>query len=266
MASWSARRQLTYFFIFFALLLAALAFAALRFWPRASCQDGRRNQRELGIDCGGPPVGGCPAVCATEALPPRALWARVLPLGTGPPRLGEAGAYDLVALISNPNPDLVATNLPYEIKFVDQGNNLINSVQDKLSLWPQETFPVFFPDIKVGRRVPARAYLEFTGAPRWARASSSPPTLTITDDNFTALPTPVLKARLTNNSLKLAAQIEVAAILSDAEHNAFAASTTFIPRLAPSETADFSFTWPRPFALPPTFTEFYSHVAIEPAR
>jgi hypothetical protein len=256
MASWSTRRQLTYFFGFFAVLIAALALVAAMFWPKPSCQDHRRNQNEKGIDCGGE----CSAVCANEALPMRALWARVLPLG--------AGAYDLVAFISNPNPDLLSNKLPYEIKFVDQNNTLINSVRGDFSFWPSEGFPIFVPNINVGRLVPARAYVDLLGAPRWERSSSSSPMagLTVMDDNFTNTPTPILKARLTNNSLKPIAKIDVRALLSDTEHNVFAAGPTFVEQLGVGETVDISFLWPRPFPSPPAFTEFYSHVAIEPTQ
>lgn len=251
MASWSTRRQLTYFFGFFAVLIAAAALAAAWFWPRASCQDSRRNQGELGIDCGG----GCPAVCASEAEPARAHWARVLSLGVG--------SYDLAGLVSNPNTDLRAIRLPYEIKYVDQTNSLINSVHGEAALWPRESLPIFAPNINVGRRIPARAYLELTGAPRWERSSSSPSALAVTNDNFVNVPTPVLKARLTNNSLNPVAKISVVVLLSDAEHNVFAASSTFVDRLGAGEKTDISFTWPRFFTSSPVFTDFYPHVAIE---
>ena len=254
MTSWSTRRQLTYFFGFFAVLITALALVAMTFWPKPSCQDQRRNQNEKGIDCGGE----CLAVCANEALPMRALWARVLPLG--------AGAYDLVAFISNPNPDLLANKLPYEIKFVDQNNALINSVRGNFSFWPGESFPIFVPNINVGRLTPARAYVDLLGSPRWERSSSTRPTLVVTADNFTNTPTPSLKARLTNNSLKPVAKIDLMVLLSDTEHNVFAASPTFVEQLGPNETVDINFLWPRPFASLPAFTEFYSHVVIEPVR
>jgi len=264
MASWSTRRQLIYFFIFLIVLIGGAVTTTVTFWPRASCQDGRQNQYERGVDCGGPLVGGCLSVCPNEALSVRALWTRVLSLG--------AGAYDLAAFVNNPNPDLRATHLSYEIKFVDQGNSLINSVQGELSLWPQEVFLIFVPDINVGKRIPVRAYIEFVGVPRWERSSSSSPTLlsaaslTITNDKLTALPAPVLRARLTNNSSKPVSKIDVTVLLSDTEHNVLAANATFVERLGPNETTDISFTWPRPFVLLPTFTEFYPHVAIEPIR
>ncbi|MEK7621717.1 MAG: hypothetical protein AAB415_00910 [Patescibacteria group bacterium] len=253
MASWSTRRQLTYFFGFFVVLILMASLAAFYFWPRATCDDGRRNQDELGTDCGG----GCLAVCPNEAIPIRAAWARVLPLG--------AEAYDLAAFVSNPNVDLRAVRLPYEIKFVDDKNVLINGVRGEVSLWPGEALPIFAPDINVGRRVPARAYLELTGSARFERSTSTSPAITVTEDNFTATPAPLLNARLTNNSLKPVAQIEVAVLLSDAEHNAFAVNSTFVEQLGPNETKEISFNWPRPFALTPTFTEFYPHVATPSA-
>lgn len=253
MASWSTRRQLTYFFGFFAVLIAAAALAAAFLWPRPSCQDGRRNQGELGVDCGG----GCSAVCPSEALPARALWARVLPLGA-------PGAYDLAALVANPNDDLRATRLPYEIKFMDEENALVNSVRGELSLWPGEIFPIFVPNIRVGKRIPARAYLEFLDAPRWERSSSTAAVLAVTDSDFANSPTPVLRARLTNDSLDPVSKIDIVVFLSDIDHNVFAASGTFIERLEPGEVVDISFTWPHPFPASPSFTDFYPHVAPPP--
>ncbi|HEY4476494.1 MAG TPA: hypothetical protein VJB69_00675 [Candidatus Paceibacterota bacterium] len=259
MASWSTRRQLTYFFGFFAVLIAAAAFAAAIFWPRPSCQDGRQNQGEFGVDCGGSLArGGCLTVCSNEALPLRALWARVLPLG--------AGAYDLVAFVRNPNDNLQAINAPYEIEFVDQGNLLINSVRGEVSLWPQEESPIFVPNIKVGKRIPVRAYFKLLDAPRWERSSSTPVALSITDHNFTSSPTPVLRARLANTSLDPVTKIDIIAMLADSDHNVFAVSATFTNRLAPGEVTDISFTWPHPFPIErPSFIDFYPHVVFTPS-
>ncbi len=254
MASWSTRRQLTYFFGFFAVVIAAGAFFASALWPRPSCSDGRRNQGELGIDCGGL----CSAVCTNEAQAVRALWARVLPIG--------AGVFDLVGFVRNPNPDLVAMRLPYEIKFVDADNSLINTVKGSVSLWPGEDYPIFFTDINAGRRIPTRAYLTFTGLPRWERSTSTRPTLTVTGDTFSNEPTPIVKAKLTNNSPTSVSKIEIVVLLSDNQHNIFASNSTFVERLGAGESSEISFTWPRPFAFPPTFTEFYTHVALEPVR
>lgn len=260
MASWSTRRQLTYFFGFFAVVIAAAAFFASALWPRPSCGDGRRNQGELGIDCGGL----CSAVCSNEAQVARALWVRVLPIGS--PRFGEAGAYDLVGFVRNPNSNLVAINLPYELRFVDSSNTLINTLKGEVSLWPNEDYPIFIPNINVGKRVPTRAYLTFTGLPRWERSTSTRPILTVLGATFIGEPTPVIKARLVNNSPKPVAKVEILVLLSDNEHNVFASNSTFIEQLNPEESKEFSFTWPRPFSSPPTFTEFYTHVEIEPVH
>ncbi len=254
MASWSTRRQLTYFFGFFAVIIAAAAFFASALWPRPSCGDGRRNQGELGVDCGGV----CSAVCVNETLPAQPLWARVLPTGSG--------AYDLVGFVRNPNPSLTAFRLPYEMKFVDADNAVINTVKGQISLWPGEEYPIFISDINAGKRVPTRAYLTLTGAPQWERSTSTRATLTVTGDTLVSEPTPIVKARLTNTEAKPVAGVEIVVLLSDSEHNLFAAHSTFVERLGAEESTEISFSWPRPFTSLPTFTEFYTHVATPSAR
>lgn len=253
MSVWSTRRQLT-FFVFIVIFLAAVAAGALIWrWPRPSCQDGIKNQSELGVDCGGPPAGGCQAVCPNEARAARVLWARVLPLGTG--------VYDLAALVENPNSGLALESLPYAFRFTDQNNLFINRVNGTLALAPLEQFVIFASNVDVGRRLPTRAFVDFTGAPIWRRASEKP-FVSVSDSRFTMNPSPLLVAKVKNDSLKDYSGVTVAAVLSDSLRNALAASATLVESLPAGETREISFSWPRPFSTEPVFFDLYPHVAL----
>ncbi|MBI2048394.1 MAG: hypothetical protein HYT30_00485 [Parcubacteria group bacterium] len=253
MSVWSARRQITFFFVLVLLFIIAAAVVLFWYWPRPSCQDGRQNQDESGVDCGGPPVGGCAAVCQFEARPVRVIWSRILPLG--------ADIYDGAVLVDNPNADLALTDLTYSLRVVDDDNLFITRMSGSLALAPREEFLIFKTDINVGRRRPARVLVDFSGPPRWRR-STAKPDLAVSDRQFTPGPIPLLKAKLTNQSLTAYRGLEVAVVLSDGEHNGFAASQTAVDELAPGETREISFSWPRPFPISePAFIDFYPHVA-----
>jgi len=247
MSNWGARRQLTFFFFLLLILASVVGVGVWRFWPRPSCTDGRANQDERGVDCGGV----CAAVCPDEAVAVRVKWARVLPLG--------AGIYDVAALVENPNPNFVLANLPFNLRIVDQDNLFITRVAGNLTLAPRESFLIFQTNIDVGRRAPSRALLDFSGPPKWYRGTVKPE-LTFVDKNFTPDP-PLLRAKLVNDSLVAYRGIDVATTVSDGERNTFAASRTTVSEIAPGETREISFSWPRAFTDEAVFIDLYPHVA-----
>ncbi|MBI2097716.1 MAG: hypothetical protein HYT46_02180 [Candidatus Vogelbacteria bacterium] len=250
MSAWSARRQITFFFILILLFMAAAAGVLFWYWPRPDCQDGRQNQDESGVDCGG----GCSAVCPFEARSVQMIWSRILPLG--------AGVYDAAVLVENPNANLALTDLAYSLRVVDDDNLFITRISGSLSLAPGEQWLIFKTNINVGRRQPARVLVDFSSPSVWRR-SAEKSNLSVSDRQFTPGPVPLLKAKLTNQSLMSYRDFEVAVVLSDDEHNGFAASQTAVSELAPGETKEISFSWPRPFSITaPAFIDFYPHVAI----
>ena len=77
MLSWGAKRK-----ILIALVVCAIAAAGI-FWYVAhsvyrppSCTDGKKNQGEAGVDCGGP----CARLCKVVSLPPIVHWQRAFPV------------------------------------------------------------------------------------------------------------------------------------------------------------------------------------------
>jgi len=250
MSAWGVRRQLTVFF-FSVIIMAALGVVAfLYLLPEPSCFDGRQNQNELGVDCGGL----CEAVCLNEAREVKIIWARIVPRSNG--------AYDAVALVENPNPDLTLVDMPYSFSFLDDDNVFISQVKGSLSLAPLSRFAIFSDSLNVGQRVPERAILEFTGVPIWER-SSDKPLIEIEPPRFVGTPSPLLLALVNNTSLSTTYRnLDVVAVLSDTDQNVVAVSSTFVEQLAPGESHEVSFSWPRPFAKTPVFTDLYYYAPL----
>ncbi len=250
MSLWGARRQFSFLVILLLILVIMAAGGLWWFWPKASCSDGKRNQDELGIDCGG----SCLLVCQVEALPVRVLWSRVLPLG------GQT--YDLAALVHNPNSKLALEEVTYSARILDEKNLFVTRVTGTINLAPLEQTLIFKTNIDVGKRLPARVVIDFTTTPRW-RYSSEHFDFETSDKQFTNLPVPLLKAKVMNRSTVPYREVEVGAVLADGEHNAIASSLTLIPELGSGETKEISFSWPRPLPVEPVFIDLYPHVAIK---
>lgn len=250
MSAWSVQRQIAYFIV-------ALAFFAgvggALFWltrPDPSCADGRRNQDETGIDCGG----ACRAVCKNEIRPLKVIWSRVLKV--------SADNYDSITLIENPNAALGVRRLPYTIKFYDADNLLVVTREGQTFVMPQESFVVYekltFNDFRA--RAPVRARFELADEDlNWERINAERPDLDFSSQVFTPGDQPSFRATLTNRSLNDLGKIEVKVVLFDAEENAVGGSATEIESLPRGASRDIVFTWPSAFAAPPLLQLLYPH-------
>ena len=247
MLSWSVRRRLLYLFLTIVLLGVVGGGLFWYYQPLPSCSDGKQNQDELGIDCGG----SCPQVCSIEIQDPRIVWSRLLKVGEG--------KYDSAVLVENPNPRHGIKRLNYTLRVVDKDNILIADIPGQTFLNPKEQFVIFNSRLNVGLRIPARAISEFTDPPVWQKIEQPIPKLTMVKKGFNNLPRPQLLASITNESLVSLKDIEVVVVLSDSDGNAIAVSSTFVETLDPDETRELSFTWPEPLAAEPTTIDLYPH-------
>jgi hypothetical protein len=247
MLSWSVRRRLIYLAI--ALIVVAIAvvatFIALQKPP--SCSDGKQNQDELGVDCGG----SCPGVCITEITPLKILWYRLFDLGPG--------KYDVAALVKNPNLKHGATEIKYIFRLWDKDNLLINSKTGTAFANPKEDLIIFASRVDVGKKIPVRISFELEDSPLWQKIDRVPPQLIFSNKRFANEPTPRLVATVKNDSITTLSGVEVYAILSDADQNAVAVSSTFLEELPGGESREVSFTWPSPFQKDVSFIDLATH-------
>ncbi len=107
-----------------------LSIAGCMYWtnrPPASCFDGRQNQNEEGVDCGG--------VCAAceEPIKPEKMDITSTAVMRGGP-----GVYDVVAEVSNPNPLLGASRFYYTITLYDGSNQRVAQRAGTSLILPQQ--------------------------------------------------------------------------------------------------------------------------------
>lgn len=247
MLSWSVRRRLIYLAIALCVVAIVVLATFIIFQKPPSCSDGKRNQDEVGVDCGG----SCSKVCAAEIVPLKILWSRLFDLGPG--------KYDAAALVKNPNLKHAAGKINYIFRFWDENNLLINSQSGTAYANPKEDLVIFASRVDVGKKVPARVSFELVGTPVWEKIGQTPPELTFSNKRFANEPFPHLVATIRNDSIISINGVDVYAILSDSNQNALAVSSTYIDELPASESREVSFTWPSPFKDGISFIDLASH-------
>jgi hypothetical protein len=97
------------------------------FKPVPTCFDGKKNQNELNVDCGG--------VCGECK---RELVAKDLEIQETAFVLGGENKYDVVARISNPNISLGSSNFEYEFSLKDASGNVLATRTGKDFILPKE--------------------------------------------------------------------------------------------------------------------------------
>src|SRR3989344_4546473 len=142
--SWSGKRKAMYSAVAGVVVLALLIWFGVRIFSEPpTCFDNVRNQRETGIDCGGP----CARICSVDTRNPLVLWNRAFL--TGP------NTYTAVANIQNPNAALGAGayGVPYAFRLYDAKGVLIVERDGVIDVPPQQTTPIVEPIINIGDRV-----------------------------------------------------------------------------------------------------------------
>lgn len=216
-----------------AIILAALVYAvwASFFNTAPTCQDGKQDGTELGVDCGG----SCALLCVDTAHPPTLLWR--LPFQTG------VGTYTAAAYIKNNNVGAAAKKVQYSFQLFDADNNLVKEVVGTTDLPPIPTIPIIMPNITVGNRTVTHVEFAFAAAPAWYKVpTKSLPTLSVSQQNLVADGSR-LSATLSNQTLTDAKNITVVAVLFDSQGVARAASKSLVQIIPAQSSQNVVFTW-----------------------
>jgi hypothetical protein len=243
--TWAGRRRLITASIVLVIVLIIAAFPVYRIlYVPPSCTDGKQNQGEAGIDCGGP----CVNVCTSQAISPILLWTRVFKV--------SQGYYNAIAFVQNANINAEALKVPYRFQIFDTSNILVAQRYGTIDLLPNTSIPIFESNFDTGQRIPGRVDFEFTDQPHWQRtdiASAVAQQLPEVDVSNIVLSkqdsSPRLDAVVTNTSVHSILNLPVVAILYDVNGNAVASSRTYVDVLAKESSTPIVFTWPQPFSL-----------------
>jgi hypothetical protein len=250
MIGWSTQRRLLYVAIISGLILVLGVALLVVAKPAPSCTDGKKNQDEVGIDCGG----GCSRVCPQEIKEVKVIWTRIFKT--------DDKRYDAATLIENPNRSHGVKELKYNVRVLDANNLLVSIRSGSVFLNPGETYLIYDNRLTVGNRVPARANFIIDDAPVWQKVEQATPPLKLAVKAFTNTPTPQLVVTVTNPTLQELSNVAISALLSNKQQNALAVSSTLVETLPAESTKEIFFTWPQPFTEDPVFFDFYPHVNV----
>lgn len=240
---WTVKRQLTFFavFLFVAIIAVTIIFIKL---TAPTCSDGKQNQDEQGIDCGGK----CQP-CLGEIKNLIIVWSKVFRL--------KNGKFDVAALIDNPNISAGVPSLKYKFKLYDEKNILVAIKEGETLINPNEKRLVFETNIDVGQRVPSKAFLELSENIDWKRIEKEKAALVVSKKDFFNDSIPRLTAVVENKSSFGVKDISSFVVLYDGDRNAVAVSSSKTDYIAGNSSGEIIFTWPEPFAEEPAESDVF---------
>lgn len=240
---WSTRRKMGCFSVVGVIIAIFLAYFVYIFFIKTTptCFDGIQNQNERGIDCGGV----CALVCTADAKTIVPIWSRVF---------NTAGdVHSVVAYVENQNPTAGVQKIGYEFRIYDDQNILAGEpISGTTFIGPNDRTAIYASPIKTGNRTPKNVFFKFTTAPEWITTPDrfNTPQLGTANAVLTDEKTvPKVSADIVNSTLYDYKDIQVVAILYDANGNAVNASQTYVDTLPEQTTQKVYFTWPKPFGV-----------------
>ena len=235
---WRIRRQIFYTTVFLIIIFAPVVIYLIIKQPPQSCFDGKQNQKELGIDCGGP----CSNACDFEVASHVIEWQRIFE--------SRPGEYYIAALVENPNTNFTAREFTYTFEVYDTNNKLLLTKTGKNKSNPRERFILFDSGINISSK-PARVFLNITDVSWEHTVAYSQPKLTVKNEELSLFGSPRLTASIMNEEMNTFNTVEVSTIIFNEESNIIAVSQTQIKNLDEGERESIFFTWPQTFKEEP---------------
>jgi hypothetical protein len=207
-----------------------------------SCVDGKMNQNETGIDCGGT-CGACPEVFEPESFVVRE--AAAVP--------GSASRlYDVVVKVYNPNDTVGASDITYDVLLRDSSGLEIGRYTGLDSVLPQETKTILVVGLEVTGGVPVSTDIVFRN-PSWQRFSGyqERPKLTLYRTRFDTLSSGPFFGEafgtLRNDSPFDFRAVTVKMILRDATGKPVSLNQSEVNTVLSGDIRDVILRWPKSF-------------------
>ncbi len=238
--SWSSRRKTNYILgtIVFIIVFIIIPLS-IYLYKMPTCRDGKQNQNEAGIDCGG----SCTVLCRAQYSDPKFLWGRWS-------KVKSTGMYNVLAYVENPNIEAGTKEITYRLKIRDSAGVLLFEKINKTSVPPNKNFAIIESGIDLKDKIPGRPIeFDFASGAVWEKMTPKELGLvsvskTITDEDTI----PRVTATISNRTLKPISNIEVIVILFDVEDNAVSFSSTKVDSISKESSEDVVFTWPEPLS------------------
>ena len=235
--SWAQRRKLIYISSVVAIfLLVVFLPLVLHFYKPPTCFDGKQNQGEFGIDCGG----SCSLLCPAQYAPLNILWSRFSKV--------EDGVYNVLAYVENPNINAGVNNLSYVFRLYDKDGILLKERYGQTFAPSDKVMAVFEPELQTGYQIPARVDFSFISQAVWLKQDSVETGLSISQSVISRIDSaPRLTTLISNNTINQMKNIEAIGIVYNADGNTIAFSRTVISSIDGKGSTEINFNWPKPF-------------------
>jgi len=257
--SWREKRK--YFFILI-LIIFLLSYSFYKLYPSLfpapTCNDGKQNLDESGIDCGG----GCILVCPREVLPLEVKFAKAIKT--------EKDFYDLVAFVTNKNKSINTFDgsINYYFTIYDKAGSVMKVIKGTSIIPLGQDFPIilqniFLPLSESGNSV---SNISFTilDNQSWRPSDSSFSNIffkTISTDFQNGLNNGIdltrLSAKIQNLSNNYFRNFKVATLIYDVNKNLIAVNETVIDEVNRLQVKDIFYTWRESFSAEPVKIDVY---------
>jgi len=206
--------------------------------PSPTCSDGKRNQDETGVDCGG--------VCGVCKEAPHILGISVLEASV----VKSGSKYDVMARLKNPNDAYGAADISYEFRLKDISGDQIFVVEGHDYILPKQEKYVVAVGLDVPT-VPTSAELVITRV-QWAHFTAfDEPKFTVRNKQFSPISSgpgfALVSAIIRNDTPNDFGSVSVAVILRDINGVVVAIGRTQMNTIKSGEERDFHLPWPDNF-------------------
>lgn len=244
MSAWARNRKILLIVIGLSLFVATAALIAVPFlYKTPTCSDGKQNQGETGIDCGG----GCLRVCVAEATPPSVRFVRPI---------AQVGRTDVLAYIDNRNQNAAARNVKYVVELYDSSRTLVGKKEGTISLAPGLTTPLFVAGIPTGSREAVQAFVLFNNEEiEWEKYEQRVSVPVVKSAEFQEGGLPRIVATVENQTVRPFLNTALVVTVYDQSNTVIAASRTVVAEIGAGREVQAVFTWPSPFAVTPARIE-----------
>ena len=234
------QKKIFFGIIYTTLLLFFAYLVYLPFKPPETCSDGKKNQNETGIDCGG--------VCGACRIDPVLDDVRVTETAWV---VGKAGEYDFLAKIENPNNDHGASSIEYTFRAVSASGATMVEQSGTAFVLPKEEKYIVETSVPLSSS-PERVELSISKT-EWEKFSDykEKPALEVYNRRFERITSGVgfgeAKGLVANNSPFDFTDLGILVVLRDGGNRVVAIQKTDMQTLRSGEQRDFTLPWPDAF-------------------
>lgn len=238
--------------LFLVLLITGLFY--IFFYQAPTCTDGKQNQDETGIDCGGKCSQYCVADLASQPLSISSV--ETVAYGTT--------SSDAIGVITNKNSKAALKNALYTFRIYDQQGKVIGERSELFSLLPLESRTVTALGLGIPKNQIARTEL-IVESEEWIAFTdyTEPPTIRIANPQFSLLTGQAgyaeARGLVQNESPYDIRTLSIVVLVRDGSGKTLSVNKTTMNTLQSGEQRDFRLVWPQAFEGTPSDTEMEIH-------